>query len=142
MSDALRFVDITEDQLDAVIRVRSRSFGVLAAGDREQWLKDARVFIQDGRYVGVADGDEVVAAARFWDFEQWWSWRRVRVAGVAGVVVAPEYRGRGVGSKLMRGVRQRASDKGFPLTALGAWLRSTGCPGPPRRTASTKPAAG
>jgi predicted acetyltransferase len=118
VSDALRFVDITEDQLDAVIRVRARSFGVMAAGDREQWLKDAKVFIQDGRYVGVADGDEVVAAARFWDFEQWWSGRRVRVAGVAGVVVSPEYRGRGVGSKLMRGVLQRAVDKGFPLTAL------------------------
>jgi predicted acetyltransferase len=42
----------------------------------------------------------------------------VPVAGVAGVVVAPEYRGRGVGSKLMRGVLQRAADKGFPLTAL------------------------
>ena len=118
MSDALRFVDITEDQLDAVIRVRARSFGVMGAGDREQWLQDARVFIQDGRYVGVADGDEVVAAARFWDFDQWWSGRRVPVAGVAGVVVAPEYRGRGVGSKLMRGLLQRAGDKGFPLTAL------------------------
>ncbi|MEV0288181.1 MULTISPECIES: GNAT family N-acetyltransferase [unclassified Kribbella] len=118
MSDALRFVDIAEDQLDAVLRVRARSFGVMAAGDREQWLKDARAFIKDGRYVGVADGDEVVAAARFWDFEQWWSGRRVPVAGVAGVVVSPEYRGRGVGSKLMRGLLQRAADKGFPLTAL------------------------
>jgi predicted acetyltransferase len=118
VSDALRFVDITEDQLDAVIRVRTRSFGGLAADDRERWTKDALAFIQDGRYVGVADGDEVVAAARFWDFQQWWGGRRIPVAGVAGVVVAPEYRGRGVGSKLMRGVLQRAVDKGFPLTAL------------------------
>lgn len=118
MSDALRFVDITEDQLDAVMRVRARSFGLMAAGDREQWIKDAIAFIQDGRYVGVADGDEVVAAARFWDFQQWWGGRRIPVAGVAGVVVSPEYRGRGVGSKLMRGVLQRAADNGFPLTAL------------------------
>ncbi|WP_433159235.1 GNAT family N-acetyltransferase [Kribbella sp. CA-247076] len=118
MSDGLRFVDVAEDQLDAVIRVRARSFGMLAAGDREQWLRDARVFLQDGRYVGVADGDEVVAAARFWDFEQWWCGRRVPMAGVAGVVVSPEYRGRGVGSMLMRGVLQRAVDKGFPLTGL------------------------
>ncbi|TDD26297.1 GNAT family N-acetyltransferase [Kribbella turkmenica] len=118
MSDALRFVDVTEDQLDAVIRVRARSFGGLAAGDREQWLEDARVFIGDGRYVGVAAGDEVVAAARFWDFEQWWSGRRVPMAGVAGVVVSPEYRGRGVGSTLMRGLLQRAVDKGFPLSGL------------------------
>ena len=77
------------------------------------------MFIQDGRYVGVVDGDEVIAAARFWAFEQWWGGRRVPMAGVAGVVVAPEYRGRGVGSMLMRGVLQRgASSKGFPLTAL------------------------
>jgi hypothetical protein len=34
------------------------------------------------------------------------------------VVVAPEYRGRGVGSLMMRGVLQRCADKGYPLTAL------------------------
>lgn len=118
MTEALKLVDVCEDQLDQVIRIRSRSFGPMAAGDRESWTKDAIEFLTDGRYLGVVDGDEVVAAARFWDFGQWWSGRQVRVAGVAGVVVSPEYRGRGVGSKLMRGVLQRARDKGFPLTAL------------------------
>ena len=114
MTDALRFVDITPDQLDAVIRVRSRSFGPLAPSDREQWMKDALEFIADGRFFGVVDGDEVVAAARIWDFQQWWGGREVPMAGVAGVVVAPEYRGRGVGSRLMRGVRCYVLDPGQP----------------------------
>ncbi|HEU4946845.1 MAG TPA: GNAT family N-acetyltransferase [Kribbella sp.] len=118
MTDAFRFVDITPDHLDAVIRVRSRSFGPLAASDREAWVKDALEFIADGRYFGVLDGDEVVAAARLWDFQQWWAGRQVPMAGVAGVVVSPEYRGRGVGSRLMRGVLERSHEKGFPLTAL------------------------
>jgi predicted acetyltransferase len=118
VTEVLRFVDITPDQLDAVIRVRSRSFGPLAASHREQWIADALTFIADGRLFGVVDGDEVVAAARIWDFQQWWAGRQVPMAGVAGVVVAPEYRGRGVGSRLMRGVLERSRDKGFALTAL------------------------
>lgn len=118
MTDALRLVDITEDHLDDVLRVRRQSFGAMASGARDEWWKYAVKFLEDGRYVGVADGDEVVAAARFWNFEQWWGGRRVPMAGVAGVVVSPEYRGRGVGSKLMRGVMRRSVEKGFPLSAL------------------------
>jgi predicted acetyltransferase len=118
VTDALRFVDLVPDQLEAVIRVRSRSFGHLAATHRDQWMTDALEFIADGRFFGVVDGDEVVAAARVWDFQQWWAGRQVRMAGVAGVVVAPEYRGRGVGSRLMRGVLERSREKGFALTAL------------------------
>ena len=40
------------------------------------------------------------------------------MAGIASVVVSPEYRGRGVGSMLMRGVLARSVEQGFPLTAL------------------------
>jgi predicted acetyltransferase len=118
VTDALRLVDITAAQLDDVIRVRSRSFGPLPAPNREEWIKDAQEFIDDGRFVGVVDGDEVVAAGRFWAFQQWWGGRQVPMAGVAGVVVSPEYRGRGVGSRLMRGVLRRTAEKGFPITAL------------------------
>ena len=118
MTDALRLVDITADQLDAVIRVRSRSFGQLASTDREEWVKYAQEFIDDDRYLGIVDGDEVVAAARFWDYKQWWGGRQVPMAGIAGVVVAPEYRGRGVGTQLMRGVLARSAEKGYPISAL------------------------
>ncbi len=112
----LRVVDVTEEQLDSVWQVRLRSFG--PGGNRDEWQKNALGFIADGRFLGVADGDEVVAAARIWPFEQWWHGRRVPMGGVAGVVVAPEYRGRGVASLLMRGVFQRCVDRGYPLTGL------------------------
>ena len=36
------------------------------------------------------------------------------MAGIASVVVSPEYRGRGVGSMLMRGVLARSVEQGFP----------------------------
>lgn len=118
MTDALRFVDITADQLETVIGIRSRSFGHLSAGSREEWLRDAHEFIEGGRFFGVMDGAELVAAARIWDFKQWWAGQAVRMAGVAGVVVSPEYRGRGVGSLLMRGTLERSRDLGFPVSAL------------------------
>ncbi|HWD78714.1 MAG TPA: GNAT family N-acetyltransferase [Kribbella sp.] len=112
----LRVVDVTEEQLDSVWQVRIRSFG--PGGDRDEWKKNALQFVADRRILGVMDGDQLVAAARIWPFEQWWSGRRVPMGGVAGVVVAPEYRGRGVGSLMMRGVLKRCAEKGYPLTAL------------------------
>ncbi|MEU4605941.1 GNAT family N-acetyltransferase [Kribbella sp. NPDC023972] len=118
MSDALRLVDITEDQLEAVRQIRMAAFGPMGARDRDEWLKFAAKFVADGRYLGVADGDDIVAAARICAFHQWWGGRRVPMAGVAGVVVSPEYRGRGVGSLLMRAVLRRSVENSFPLTAL------------------------
>lgn len=118
MTDALRFADLTADQLTDVLEIRDRSFGHLEASRRDGWLSDAREFLADGRYFCVLAGDQVVAGARIWDFDQWWAGQPVRMSGVAGVVVAPEYRGRGVGSLLMRGVLERSRAYGFPLTAL------------------------
>jgi len=60
----------------------------------------------------------VVAAGGLWDFRQWWHGRPIPMAGVAGVVVAPECRGRGVGKLLVRGLLQRSRELGYPLAAL------------------------
>jgi predicted acetyltransferase len=112
----LSFTDITRDQLAMVIDVRNRSFGI--GSTDETWHRVAGEMIDQRRFVGVLDGDTVVAAARILDFQHWWLGRKVPMAGIAGVVVAPEYRGRGVGSLLMRGVLGRAREFGVPLTAL------------------------
>jgi predicted acetyltransferase len=118
VADDLRLVDVRSEHLEDVERVRSRSFGLLEPARREEWMAGAQTFIDDGRLLGVMDGDELIASARYWDLQQWWGGRKVPMAGVAGVVVAPEYRGRGVGSMMMRGVLARAVEQGYPLSAL------------------------
>ncbi|MFK4084430.1 enhanced intracellular survival protein Eis [Kribbella sp. NPDC020789] len=116
MTDALRVVDVVEEQLESVWSVRQRSFG--PGGNKDDWRKTALTFLRDGRYLGVVDGEQLVAAARIWPLEQWWGGRRMPMGGVAGVVVAPEYRGRGVGSLLMRAVLQRCAERGYPVSTL------------------------
>jgi predicted acetyltransferase len=116
VTDALRVVDVAEEHLDSAWQVRLRSFG--PGGDKDEWRKTALEFAQDGRCLGVVDGDELVAAARLWPFEQWWGGRRVPMAGIASVIVSPEYRGRGVGSLLMRAVLERSVEKGLALSGL------------------------
>lgn len=118
MTDALRFDEIRRELLDEVLRVRARSFGHSDSAGREEWLERAGRMIDQRRLVGVYDADRPVAAARILDLKQWWLGRTVPMAGIAGVVVAPEYRGRGVGSLLMRGVLRRGLELGAPTTAL------------------------
>lgn len=109
--------DVTADDLDDILRVRTRSFGP-DRGDESAFREQSLEFADAGRYLCASVDGEVVAAAVIRDFEQFWHGRSVSVAGVAGVVVAPEVRGRGVASRLMRGVLERSRALGHPLTAL------------------------
>ena len=52
------------------------------------------------------------------DLRQWWLGRAVPVAGIASVKVAPEYRGGGIGRRLMTAVLDAAAERGYPLSAL------------------------
>jgi predicted acetyltransferase len=52
------------------------------------------------------------------DTRQYWLGRPVQMAGVAGVKVAPEYRGRGIGRTLMTEVLSLIAGRGYPLSAL------------------------
>jgi predicted acetyltransferase len=98
--------------------IRTRSFGVAPASSRPGWEERARAAIDDGRSVGVYDGRLLVARAVIWPFRQWWGGRPLPMAGIAGVVVSPEYRGRGVGTALMQGTLERSRELGYPLSAL------------------------
>jgi predicted acetyltransferase len=49
---------------------------------------------------------------------QWWRGRSMPMAGVAGVKVAPEERGRGVGRALMMSLIPEMGRRGYPLSAL------------------------
>ncbi|MEV4164866.1 GNAT family N-acetyltransferase [Nonomuraea dietziae] len=109
--------DLTSDDLEAVLDTRVRSFGPLD-GDPESWFALARAALEQGRFLGVFDGSRLAAAARLPAFTQWWHGRPQPMAGVAGVVVNPEDRGRGVGRRLMRAVLARAAELGGAVSAL------------------------
>ncbi len=74
--------------------------------------------VADGRCLGAFSGDRMVGSALFLDMRQWWHGRPVPMAGVAGVKVAPEDRGRGVGRAVMTALIELMIGRGYPLAAL------------------------
>ncbi len=67
---------------------------------------------------GAFDGTRLVASARFHNMRQWWQGQSMPMAGVGGVKVAPEYRGRGVGRALMNGLIPELVARGYPVSTL------------------------
>ena len=59
-----------------------------------------------------------MASARYHDMRQWWRGRSLPMAGVAGVKVAPEEQGRGVGRALMTALLEQMAARGYPLSVL------------------------
>jgi len=106
------------DDLDTAIDIRSRSFGVLSAASIDSWKAMTTRAIEASRVLGGYDGAQLVAIARINDLTQWWAGRSLPMAGVAGVVVAPEHRGRGVGTELMTALLDRGCQLGYPISAL------------------------
>ena len=110
----IRSLDLAD--LDAIIDVRFRSFGQIPRTGIPGWKAIAE---QDARqFVTAYEGRRVLAVARYHRFEQYWLGRSVPMAGVAGVAVAPEERGRGLGKVLMTAMLEKVSADGFPLSAL------------------------
>ena len=74
--------------------------------------------VADGRCLGVFDGGHLVGSALFFVMRQYWYGRAVPMAGVAGVAIAPEYRGRGVGRAIMTSLTGLMAERGYPLSVL------------------------
>lgn len=110
--------DLAPDDLEAVLDVRTRAFGAGGDGFREPWYAVQRRMIAARRGLVVSDGGRVLAYARALPMHQWWGGRTVPMAGIAGVVVAPEQRGRGLGSMLMRAVLDRSVELGDAVSVL------------------------
>src|SRR6187399_75373 len=104
--------------LDAALDVRSRSFGVLSTGSVEAWKARMTRAIEAERVLGAYDGARLVATARINDLSQWWSGQSLPMAGIAGVVVAPEHRGHGVGTQIMTALLDRGRALAYPVSAL------------------------
>ncbi|WP_067468716.1 GNAT family N-acetyltransferase [Actinomadura macra] len=117
-------------ELDATRDVRSRSFGPFSDEEWEASLRYTRPSLEAGRQFAGFDGGRVVATGRLHDLTQWWHGRPVSMAGVGGITVAPEERGRGLGRALMTDLLERCAEFGHSLSMLypaTTWLyRSLG----------------
>jgi predicted acetyltransferase len=106
------------DDLEAELDLRHRAFGPIGAGHRETLIARAQACVVDGRLFGAFDGSQMIGSARYYDLRQWWHGRVMPMAGVGGVKVAPEARGRGVGRALMTGLLSAIRERGYPLSVL------------------------
>ena len=106
------------DGTDALFDLRVRAFGLVPGNAADCWQAEQEPGIRDRRCLGAFAGRRLVAAARFHDMTQWWNGRAVPMAGVAGVMVAPEERGRGVGRALVTALLEVIAARGYPLSVL------------------------
>jgi len=90
-----------DDDLNAQLGLTERSFGPISSAERDQRRQPLADGVAQGRVFGAFDRSRPVGAAMFHDMRQWWCGRAVPMAGVGGVNVAPEDRGRGVARRLM-----------------------------------------
>jgi predicted acetyltransferase len=74
--------------------------------------------IEAGATIGAFDGDRLVGSARYHQMRQWWYGRSMPMAGIAGVKVAPEERGRGVGTAMTARLLRDVADRGYPVSVL------------------------
>lgn len=110
--------DLTPDDHDAALDVRLRSFGPLSPGMAEWWRAHFERTIAAHRSLGVFAGAELVATTRMHPYRQLWGGRVLPMAGIAGVVVAPERRGRGAARLLMTAAMRRAVELGDVVSVL------------------------
>lgn len=101
----------------AVARLSGEAFGVpdgpAGGGDHERDLD------QPGfRWWGVADGPRLVAQAADRAYDGWFGGRVLPVAGIAGVTVAAEVRGRGVLGPLLLTLLEQARERGAVVSTL------------------------
>ena len=100
---------------DEYLDLTMRSFG---PSDEARIRASIEPAVAAGRCLGAFDGGQLVGSALYHDLSQWWHGRPVPMAGVAGVQVAPEYRGQGVGRAVMTALAQLMTERGYPLSVL------------------------
>jgi predicted N-acetyltransferase YhbS len=106
------------DDLDADRDLLHRAFGPMPVAEPGDLLGERLDCIAQSRLFGAWDGKDQVGTARFHDMRQWWYGRSVPMAGVGGVAVAPEARGRGIGKALMTALLGAMAERGYPISVL------------------------
>jgi predicted acetyltransferase len=116
--------DVGDGDAEAAQRLGRQAFGGTEAFDPR------RPGVGAGRHVGAYLAGTLVGQVRRHAFGQWFGGRRVPCAGISGVTVAPEARGRAVAKRMLATSLERAADDGEVVAALypttAALYRSVG----------------
>ena len=107
-----------DDDMAAQLDLGQRAFGIYSAGQRAAWSYLAGLRAGQGLFLGAFAGGAPAGAAMIHDMRQWWLGRAIPCAGIASVKVAPEYRGGGIGRRLMTALLDAVAERGYPLSAL------------------------
>jgi GNAT superfamily N-acetyltransferase len=107
-----------DDDMDAQLDLGQRAFGPMPAAERPTWTDVTRLRVGQGLVLGAFLAGRPAGAATVHDMRQWWHGRAVPSAGVAGVKVAPEHRGKGIGRRLMTAVLDLIAERGYPVSTL------------------------
>jgi predicted acetyltransferase len=108
-----------DDDLTQELDLRVRSFGPIPSAHYDQLVASMHACVAAGSLIGAFDQTgRLIGSARYLDLRQWWHGRDLPMAGVAGVKVAPEARGRGVGRTLMTEVLTAVAERGYPISVL------------------------
>ncbi|MGC5291028.1 GNAT family N-acetyltransferase [Micromonospora sp. DT231] len=114
MPDPVHVRELSTDDLDAAWELGRIAFGSTA----ERHASTTVVVPGMTRYGAFDDSGRLVGKAVDLHHDQWWSGRAVPAADVAGVAVAPEARGRGVGRALLTALLRDAHERGAAVSAL------------------------
>jgi predicted acetyltransferase len=107
-----------DDDMDAQADLSERAFGQMSPSEREEFKAFNIGRVRGGAFLGAFVGGRPAGAANYHDMRQWWHGRPVPMAGVAGVKMSPEYRGRGIGRRMMTQLLGQIADRGYPLATL------------------------
>src|SRR5215469_8943237 len=107
-----------DDDMDAQADLGERAFGPMSAARRASWIDATRLRVSQGLVLGAFLAGRPAGAATVHDMRQWWHGRAIPSAGVASVKVAPEYRGLGIGRRLMTAVLELIANRGYPVSTL------------------------
>ncbi|HEX9774409.1 MAG TPA: GNAT family N-acetyltransferase [Actinomycetota bacterium] len=103
----------TADDVEVVAALRSHAFNVHGAS-----LERAKAEFDPAMNRVLEDGGRVRATLRIWAIGHWFGGRVVPSAGIAGVAVAAEARGKGLGSQILVETLAEQRAAGIPISSL------------------------
>lgn len=114
-------VPVSQAEIRAPVeQERERVAEVLATSlnfPRERAVARSHLYELDDMRVAVS-GDDIVATAGEFSFEQWFAGRPLACSAIWGVATLPEHRGSGIASAATEAVMQAGRDRGAVVSAL------------------------